>query len=223
MAIQRKNQERTGPALPEEFQARVTKALTFQQIGAKYEDAFKTEKAWILSYLESENAQVSIEQGKALNVENGSVLFASRENPKVDSDGIKALIDDGTLTIDTLLRIAKVDAKKLKEIIPAKVYAVIVTVESTEYLTLKATPEFKGEVDRLFDVNALAAPVQAGVVAAVENRAVAKKDLEAVTEAKPAASSLARAKAAAAKSMKADKPAKGDVDSDLDAILNGKG
>lgn len=217
MAIKRKGQDPTGPDHPAEFQNHVTKAFTLQQIRDKYDGAFKDEKEWIVGYLENNEDGVEVTQGKALKVEHGQLIYTSRDNWKIDVDKIQEMVLDGTLTLTTLLQIASINAKKLKDMLGEAKFAKVATNEPTESLTMKADAEFKTEIDRMFDVE-----TSIGTNIS-EGREAARKDLQAIEPPKAKVdpfkvkSSLAKAKAAQAKPL-----AKGDVDADLDAILNGK-
>lgn len=218
MAIKRKGQQPAGPSHPAEFEEHVTKALTLQQISDKYKKAFDAEKDWVKGYLENNDDGVTVEQGKALKVEHGSVLFTERANWKIDLKVIEDQILSGEMTIATLLAISTINATKLKDAVGEKKFRLMATNEPTEYLTLKADLEFKAEIDRMFDVETslnAGAEITAG-------REAARKDLQAVKpKAAPVAakqSSLAKAKAA----VKEKTYPAVSVDADLDAILKGE-
>jgi len=217
MSIKRKGDQPTGPDHPVEFQERVTKAFTLQQIRDKYDDAFKGEKTLIVGYLENNEDGVEVTQGKALKVENGQLIYTSRDNWKIDTDAIAAMITKGELTVMTLLQISSINATKLKTMIGEAKFLKVATNEPTESLTMKADADFKAAIDREFDVEASLEDKHApNRVQAIE----APKPKVDPFPVKSSGNSLAKAKAAQAKA----KPlATGDVDADLDAILNGKG
>lgn len=218
MAIKRKGQEPTVPSHPVEFQSRVTKAFTLQQIRDKYDDAFKGEKTWIVDYLENNQDGVEVTQGKALKVENGQLIYTSRDNWKIDLEQIEGMIARGELTVATLLQISSINATKLKTMVGEAKFAKLATNSPTESLTMKADAEFKAEIDGLFDVEA-----SLGEPAPKVKTQTPAPTVSAPVEpfkVKSSGNSLAKAKAAAAKSAPL---ATGDVDADLDAILNGKG
>lgn len=208
MAIKRKTDSQ-GPVLPEVFTEMVRKALTLQQISDKYEKAFKSEKETLVTYLGSNTDGVEVTAGETLQTPFGGVLYTSRASFDFDLVKLEKMIKDGEMTLATFMAISSVSATKLKAAVGDAKFKTLATESSTEYLTLKASSEFKSEIDAMFSVDLT--PIATPAAIALPQK----------PEAKPM-SSLEKAKMAQAKAVNsAPKRAKpsASVDSDLDAIL----
>lgn len=210
MAIKRKTDSQ-GPTLPEVFTEMVRKALTLQQISDKYEKAFKSEKETLVTYLGSNTDGVEVTAGETLQTPFGGVLYTSRASFDFDLVKLEKMIKDGEMTLATFMAISSVSATKLKAAVGDAKFKTLATESSTEYLTLKASSEFKAEIDSMFSVDAssITDVLRVGLEPEAPRPAPKAKAKNPGTM-----TSLEKAKAAAVKA----KPS-ASVDSDLDAIL----
>jgi hypothetical protein len=211
MVIKKKD-EIQASALPEKFESMVKKAASYQIISSKYEELFKESKGEIVVYLEHNDDGVNVETGKALKTSVANVIYKSRDNWTIAVDKIEKMIEKGELSLSTVLNIAKIDAKKLKDCIGEAKFTTLAVNEPSSYLAITATPDFKAEVAEMFGGEVKKEETEKQVEKIKEEKKPAKKE--------DVKDSLKKAKAAAktAKPSKREAAAK-TIEDDLDEIL----
>lgn len=206
MAIKRTKEASGGSMLPERLESLLYQGFSFQAVSKKYEEIFKSVKGKVVNYLENNDDGFECEMSKGFKCDQGTVIYKIRSNYNYDADKILAMIEDGTLSLATVINMAKFDAKAMKSALGEKKFNDVATNNPTESLTLSGSAEWKATCDEKFsDLSALvpsADPV----------------DVEAELG-EDASDSLAKAKAA--KSKKKTKGKKKSADDELDSILKG--
>jgi hypothetical protein len=225
MAIKLKK-EQDKNQLPAKLDKLLLQGFSFQQIAAKYEEAFKTTKGEIEEYLESNDDGFDLTE-KTIKCDQGSVTYVERTSYDYDKDAIVELVKSGAVTLETLIGLATFPAEKMKVALGESNFKSVATEKTSTYLTLKASADFKEECDRKFadilpkeekrdfsEAEKVVAKAEKAVVAAPKKEApkakAPKKEKldEAIEEAK-----RARELASASKAPKAS------VEDDLNAIL----
>lgn len=199
MAIKRAK-ETVRDSIPTKLAEILLQAFSFQAIRDKYDEAFKGVKTDVTSYLEHNTDGFTVELSKGFTCDQGTVIYQSRSNYRFDTDKILALVEDGKLSLATLVNIANFNPEKLRTAIGETEFVGLATNHPTEYLTLRANSEFKASVEENF----------ASVLPAVT--------VEEVVEERPAKK---KATAAIIAKVKAAKKVDVDADEDLEMILNG--
>jgi len=220
MAIKlKKSQEK--PSLPAKLDKLLLQGFSFQQISAKYKDAFDATKEEIESYLESNDDGFDLEE-KTFKCDQGSVTYVERTSYEYDKDQIVELVKSGAVTLETLIGLATFSAEKLKVALGETNFSKVSTEKTSTYLTLKASAEFKEECDRKFED---ILPKREEVEVEAPKKAEPKKAKAEPKKEEPKVDiEKAKRSAALAKSLSSEKPKKKasvelSVDEDLEAIL----
>ena len=146
MAIIKKTKSE-GPTIPQTLAALVERAARFQTISGLYEDGFRAVKERIVAYLSENPDGFSVEMSKGVKTEVATIIYQSRENWSINTDMIVDMVKTGALSLETVLNIAKIDAKKLRDCVGNEKFATLATSSSTEYLTVKPIPAFKAQIE----------------------------------------------------------------------------
>ena len=152
MAIKRgKKTVSEGPNLPSEFLEMAETAFTAQQLASCWENVFKVEKAELFKYLEHSDEINLGPDNKSVKVSScGHITFATRASYTINNDALAKMVTDGKLNIHTLIEIASFNVKKLQDVLGSKFSQVATENNPTEYLTLKASPTFKSQIESEF-------------------------------------------------------------------------
>lgn len=150
MAIKIKKADQDKPSLPAKLDKLLVQAFSFQQISSKYEDAFKETKKEVEIYLDKNDDGFDLEE-KTFKCDQGSVTYAERTSYDYDKDAIIELVNSGKVTLETLIGLATFSAEKLKVALGDTNFKKVSTEKTTNYLTLKASSDFKEECDRKFE------------------------------------------------------------------------
>jgi len=187
-------------SVPQKLDEILIRAFTDQALSSKYEDLFKADKGEIIAYLEKNDDGFEIDMGKGFKCDQGSVIYTSRANWKFDTDKILELVESGHVTLATILNACNFSAEKLKTAIGESKFSGLASQTSTEYLTLRASSEFKTKVEEQFNPSEASAPAAPKVAP--------KPKAEPKTDSK---SKLAAAKLAVEKAKSKSKSADDDL------------
>jgi len=197
MAIKRTKKTEEVQSLPKQLDELLESGFTASVLHKKFETIAKTHRGEIKEYFEDNADGYSIEVSKSVKTEYGSVILKQRANNSVDTEGLLKALEEGKVTPETLLSIAKFGAEDLKKI---GLGSHVTELDPTEYIELRASADFKSEIDAKFGSD--------------EPKPKAKPKAKVV--AKPSASeSLAKIKAAKKRVGSKSKSAESDLDSIL--------
>jgi hypothetical protein len=216
MGVKRAKKESSTVQLPEVLNELVVNGMTASCLEKKYKEEGSGFRKDIVSYLESNDDGFDIELSKAIKTEHGNLTFKKRTSFDIDKDALIELVNDGTLTIETIINMAKFDAKQLTSVVGESKFKEISEEKTTEYLELRPSPDFKESVEDAFNNTA---PVKEAPKAP---KKVKPKKPEATVDVSlkedDVSSSLERLKKAK-KTTKKKATKKKSADADLDAIL----
>lgn len=142
MAINRNKKPDDKPQLPEKLEELLIQGFSLQAARDMFGDAFKDVGKSVTDYFEHNTDGFSVDVGKGVKCEQGSVIYQSRNNFKFDVDEIVKLIAAKKVTLETVLNCASFSAEKMKTAIGSD-FDRIATNTPTEFITFKATSEFK--------------------------------------------------------------------------------
>lgn len=206
MAIKRGPKQANDFNVPAELCEMAESAFTSQQMSDLFKEVFTEDKGNILKFIEHTEEFTLDPSNKTIKIDGcGSITLATRSNVDVDKDKLEELVNSGKINVSTLIQIGSFPAEKLKTVLGDKTLDSISTKRpDTEYLTLKASSEFKEKVRDDFNS-------EFGLSLKEETK-------------KPAKNKEPKAKAKKAtfkrtKKSEAKKPAKENIDDDLAAIL----
>lgn len=152
MAIKRGPKQTNVTQVPLELAELAESAFFAQQMKDCFGSLFDEDKAKIFKFLEHTDEVTLDSNNKTLDVpECGSITFATRRKTTIDKDKLVEMVESGRINIHTLVEIATFSADKLKTVLGSEAKKVVTEEEPTEYLTLKATPDFKAKVQSEFD------------------------------------------------------------------------
>lgn len=213
MAIKRKS-EVSGPSVPAKLNALVQEAATYAVLSKQYEDAAKDVKTGLVAYLESNDDGFTCELGKGFRTDCALVVMKTTTRYDVDRAALKALIDAGDITVDTILNIATFAGEKLKDCLGTR-FSDICTPKTSESLAITPTPEFKAKVAEECPIGQVVSHRESEPAKPAVKVEVEPESKEGVKDA------VAAAKAVAKPAKAAPKPVvKTEVDEDLESILN---
>ena len=222
MAIKLKKEQEKN-SLPAKLSSLLLQGFSFQQISAKYEEAFKSTKEEIEGYLESNDDGFDLTE-KTFKCDQGSVTYVERTSYDYDKDAIIEMVNSGKVTLETLIGLASFPAEKLKVALGETNFKAVATEKSSTYLTLKASAEFKEECDRKFaDILPKKESEPSEPEVEVKKKAPTKEVKSPTKEvkAKEEKVDLAIKKAKEARELAKSKTKASSVEDDLNAILEG--
>lgn len=150
MAINR-GSKKPEVAVPAELAEMAESAFTAQQMSALFNDVFKEDKKNILEYLEHSTEIQIDDTNKSIKIPDcGSISVALRKNADVDKEALTGLVESGVINIHTLIQMASFTAEKLRTVLGTRADEVLVEKEPTQYLTFKASSDFKASVEEKF-------------------------------------------------------------------------
>jgi len=116
---------------------------------AKYfEVKARNAKGKIKDYLNEnkDGFKLDLDVSKSFHCDEGEVTLATRKNFEYDNDAILALIKDGTLSVESLIKcISSYKAESLQLMLGDR-FANVTTVSHTEFLQTKSGEAFKDEI-----------------------------------------------------------------------------
>jgi hypothetical protein len=222
MAIKLKKEQEKN-SLPAKLSSLLLQGFSFQQISAKYEEAFKATKDEVEGYLESNDDGFDLVE-KTFKCDQGSVTYVERTSYDYDKDAIIEMVNSGKVTLETLIGLASFPAEKLKVALGETNFKAVSTEKTSTYLTLKASAEFKEECDRKFtDILPKKESESSEPEAEVKKKAPTKEVKSPTKEvkAKEEKVDLAIKKAKEARELAKSKTKSSSVEDDLNAILEG--
>ncbi len=136
--VAKKKETQLSPALKDH-----ARAATMLQVKSNYyAEAYKEMKSTFFGLLERD-PDVVVETGSSVHYEQGLVRWQSRANYEVNSEAIAQAIEDGKLTVLSLLACV---SKFKNEAISALVPDALSAKDPTEFGVMQATSEFKKDV-----------------------------------------------------------------------------
>lgn len=150
MAIKGKKTEPEKSTLPARLDEMLLKGFSYQAICDQYETAFKSVKEDVKVYLESNDDGFDVDMGKGFKSDYGTVCMSERSNYSYDKDKLLELVENGTITVATLIELASFPAEKLKTALGEKNFNSLAVNKPTQTLTFKANSEFKESVQEKF-------------------------------------------------------------------------
>jgi hypothetical protein len=211
MAI-KKTKEPSKPQLPPALDEMLLKGFTEQFMKDHYDKAFKETKEEVETYLETNTDGFNIEKGVGFKSDYGSVTYTGRENLSVDKDKLLELIEKGELTVAQVFASISTWKKDALQGTLAGHYADVVTINETEYLTFKASGEFK---EKCASQMSMDGPVGKEVTEELKTIETHVDKKVTVKKTEPVSKAALAKKALAAKKNK-----KVDADDDLASILD---
>jgi chemotaxis protein histidine kinase CheA len=203
----------SGPQVPEKLEKICDRGYLF----ATLEKSFKAKASGCRKeyedFLEHNEDGFDLTE-KTLKTTNGSVTLTERSSYEWDVDGIQDLIDNGHVTLTTILQCCSFRAKDLQTALGSNFESVQSQKTSRSY-SFKPNSEFKADAELKAE-----AIEQLDGEQPVASKPKEKKPFEKIANKKDLKESIATAKAAAKKSpkKKAAKKTK-SADSDLDDII----
>lgn len=214
MAIKlKKSQDKAQ--LPAKLDKLLLQGFSFQQISAKYKEAFDSTKEEIEAYLEKNDDGFDLEE-KTFKCDQGSVTYVERTSYDYDKDAIIELVNEGKVTIETLLSLATFPAEKLKVALGETNFSKVSTEKTSTYLTLKASAEFKEDCDKKFED---ILPKKEKEQEEVKETKEAKKEEPKKAPKKDVSEAVRKAREAKYLVEKSDTTSKKSIDEDLAEIL----
>lgn len=145
--------KKTKKQIPGPINEALKEAFTYQQIYKGYEGAFKEAKEEALALIEDPKSEFECDLGKGFEHECGKVIAQAYPKKNIDKDVLLDLIDDGQVTIASILEAANFSVEKLKTALGERNFDKVVTIEDGKLgLTLRANAEFKAKVDETIDL-----------------------------------------------------------------------
>lgn len=208
MAIKRKT-DKAEAGVPAKLNALVLEAATYAVVSKQYEEAAKEVKTGIVEYLEKNDDGFTCEMGKGFRTDSALVVMKTTTRWDVDRAALKALIDDGEITIDTILNIATFAGEKLKDCLGSR-FETICTAKTSDSLAITPTPEFKATTAEQF-------PVRVSMIETPPAKPAPKIEVE--PESKEGVKDAIAKASKPAKAAPKAKVAK-SADDDIESILN---
>jgi len=148
MAIKRKKEEKTLQ-IPEVLDDMLLAGFTSSCLEKHYKEMGSGARKGIKEYLETNTDGFEISLSESWKCDYGSVNLKIRKSYDIDTDGIIEKVNEGKVTIETLLAVAKFSAADL-----AKLGLGDLCTEKpdpTEFIELRANAEFKEKVESRFN------------------------------------------------------------------------
>ena len=149
MAINRPTaKKRPVVNLPPELDVLVTDGFALQQCRDIFGRDFKDVGEKIKEYLETNKDGFTIDMGVGFACEQGKVTYTERSNWKVDEAALEQALANGDITISQLLAcVSTWKASDLEKTLGTTKFDTIAANNPTEYLTLRATNDYKAEAE----------------------------------------------------------------------------
>lgn len=210
MAIKREKQtKKDSTVLPERLDVYVREGMTASCLEKYFKEEGSAHRKNILDYLESNIDGFDADMSKAIKTEYGNVTMKSRKTYEIDKDKILALIEEGAITIATLVNLSNFNAIELEKVVGERKFNDLAKEKTTEYLELRPNAEFKAEVQATIESTEEERPTVTATF--VEEKPAKKSAKKPMADESNVEASLARLKKLKEKSK--------SVDEDLEDIL----
>ena len=137
-------------SLPGKLAAFCKQAFTSDAMAKFFEAKAKAGKDGIKSYLENndDGFEIDLTVAKSFDCDEGKITYATRKRYDYDADKLIKLVESGAINIATLINcISTLKDANLKTAIGSSIFDTVATEGYTEFLQLKASPEFKKKIE----------------------------------------------------------------------------